>query len=243
MSKSNSKKSTSAIKESKKEATQSPDKSNGQLIKVPLFPIQIPISEFLKKNEVSIITGAAGTSKDHICMFTALKYLSSKDNIYDKIIITKPIVEVGQSIGFMPGDENEKIAPYRKSFDAIVSTIIGNGDSGRVANLKKRIVFEPINFIRGDTFKNAIVILSEAQNCTLHELISYITRLDKSSKLFINGDLMQSDIGRKSGLKDLLNIVEKVEGIEKITLGDEFQTRNKMIVKLNKEYNKYRSQQ
>ena len=109
-------------------------------------------------------------------------------------------------------------------------------------DLKKKITFEAINFIRGNTFKNSIVILSEAQNCTLHELISVVTRLDKTSKMFINGDLMQSDIGSSTGLKNLLTIVDKVEGIEAITLGDEFQTRNPMIVRLNKEYSKFRAQ-
>lgn len=210
------------------------------IFKAELFEIQKPISKFLKQNEVSVITGAAGSAKDFICMHTALTYLVNK--CCDKIIIAKPIVEVGRSIGFLPGSELEKIEPYRRSFDEIVDTILGKEDSARIKKLKSKIIFEPINFVRGSTFKDSIVILSEAQNCTLHELISFITRLDKTSKMFINGDLMQSDIGRSTGLKNLLNIVRNVEGIETVTLGDEFQTRNKMIVDLNKEYNKFRAQ-
>lgn len=211
-------------------------------IKTELFPIQKPISEFLRKNEVSIITGAAGSSKDHICLYTALEYLIEKKNTYDKIIISKPIVEVGRSMGFLPGTTDEKIDPYRRSFNEIVNTIIGNGEDVRTKTLKKKIEFVPLNFVRGNTFKNAIVILSEAQNCSIHELISFITRLDKSSKMFLNGDLFQSDIGNSSGLRALLDIVKKVKGIDIVTLGDEFQTRNKMIVDLNREYNKYRAQ-
>lgn len=215
------------------------NKKKNNLLKTDLFDIQKPISQFIKKNEISLITGAPGSAKDFICLYTALEYLITKEK--SNIILTKPIVEVGRSIGFMPGEAKDKIEPYRRSFDSIITEILGNGNSQTVINLKKKIIFEPINFIRGNTFKNSIVILSEAQNCTLHEIISFMTRLDKSSKMFINGDMMQSDIGKKTGLKDVLNIIKNVEGIESISLGDEFQTRNPMIVKLNKEYIKYKS--
>jgi phosphate starvation-inducible protein PhoH len=214
--------------------------SKVNLFKENLFEIQKPIAKFLQKNEVSIITAPPGCAKDFICMHTALQYMVSKE--YDKIIIMKPIVEVGRSMGFMPGEAKDKTEAYRKSFDDIINSILGVSDSNRTKDLKKKITFEAINFIRGNTFKNSIVILSEAQNCTLHELISVVTRLDKTSKMFINGDLMQSDIGSSTGLKNLLTIVDRVDGIEAITLGDEFQTRNPMIVRLNKEYSKFRAQ-
>jgi|TARA_R110000822_G_scaffold6851_4_gene28590 phosphate starvation-inducible protein PhoH len=207
-------------------------------LKTELFPIQKPISEFIKKNSVSIITGAAGTSKDHICIHTALEYITDKKSGYDKIVVTKPIVEVGRSIGFLPGLE-EKMDPYRLSFDEIINTILGKEDTASIKNLKKKIEFVPVNFIRGNTFKNSIVILSEFQNLELSSLISFITRLDKTSKMFINGDLRQSDIGSSRGAKDLMDIVEGVKGIGKIELGDEFQTRNPMIVELNKKYYKH----
>jgi len=209
------------------------------LFKTDLFEIQKPISNFLKSNEISIITGAPGSAKDFICLYTALELLTNKET--ENIVLTKPIVEVGRSMGFLPGDLNEKLDPYRKSFDNIIHTIIGKEESQAIKRIKSKISFEPINFIRGNTFKDSVVVLSEAQNCTLHEIISFMTRLDKSSKMFINGDMMQSDIGNKSGLKDVINIISKVEGIEDKTLGDEFQTRNPMIVKLNKEYIKHKS--
>ncbi len=82
--------------------------------------------------------------------------------------MTKPIVELGKSIGFLPGDLKEKIDPYRKSFDDIINTIIGKESNQRTLNMKKKIEFEPVNFVRGNTFKNSVIILSEAQNCTLH---------------------------------------------------------------------------
>lgn len=214
-------------------------RKKSSLFKTDLFEIQKPISNFLKSNEISIITGAPGSAKDFICLYTALELLTNKET--ENIVLTKPIVEVGRSMGFLPGDLNEKLDPYRKSFDDIIHTIIGKEESQAIKRIKSKISFEPINFIRGNTFKDSVVILSEAQNCTLHEIISFMTRLDKSSKMFINGDMMQSDIGNKSGLKDVINIISKVEGIKDKTLGDEFQTRNPMIVKLNKEYIKHKS--
>lgn len=213
-------------------------KKKNSIFKAELYEKQKPIYEFLKSNTISILTAAPGCGKDFICMYTALEDLINKE--VDNVIITKPIVEVGRSIGYLPGDLHEKLDPYRKSFDAIIEDILGKSDAERIKNLKKKIIFEPINFVRGNTFKNSIVILSEAQNCTLHEIISFMTRLHESSKMFINGDLMQSDIGNKSGLEDILKIITNVKGIEHKTLGDEFQTRHPMIVQLNKEYIKYR---
>ena len=213
-------------------------KKKSSLLKADLFDIQKPIAKLIRSKQISIITAPAGSAKDFICLYTALDLVTSKQ--YKNIIITKPIIEVGKSMGFLPGDLNEKLDPYRKSFDSIVDTILGKGNEGAVGILKKKISFEPINFVRGNTYANSVLILSEAQNCTLHELISFMTRLDKSSIMFLNGDMLQSDIGNKSGLGDLIQIINKVEGIEHITLGDEFQTRNPMIVKLNKEYIKYK---
>lgn len=174
-------------------------KRKNTLLKADLLDIQKPISSFLTENDISIITGAAGSAKDFICMYTAIEMIVSKEK--ERIIISKPIIEVGKSIGFMPGDKKDKIDPYRKSFDDIVSEIIGKADTPSIKNIKSKIEFEPINFIRGNTFKNSVVILSEAQNCTLHEIVSFMTRLDKSSIMFINGDLMQSDIGTKNRFK------------------------------------------
>lgn len=213
--------------------------TKSRLIKAELKEIQKPIVKQLRQKEVSIITGQAGSAKDFLSMYCAIEYILDKGSKYDKIVVTKPIVEIGKSMGFLPGLLEEKVEPYRKSFDDIVNTILGESDTAQVKGLKKKIEFQPINFVRGITFKNSIVILSEFQNCTLHDLISFITRLDSSSKMIINGDLRQSDIGSSQGAKELLKIVDGVEGIQTIELGDEFQMRNKMIVELNNRYCRY----
>ena len=207
------------------------------LIKAPLYEIQRPVAKFLNSNSVSVISGMAGCSKDFICMHTAITALTERT--HSKIIISKPIVESGKSMGFLPGDLKEKIAPYRTSFDEIINTLLQSNE-GQAKKIKDSIDFYAVNFVRGDTFKNAIVILSEAQNCTLHELVSFVTRLHHSSRMFINGDPMQSDIGNKSGLKEFLQLVDRVKGMNSMHLGDEFQTRHPMIVQLNKEYIKFK---
>lgn len=209
-------------------------------LKTDLKDIQKPIAKFIRQNQISIITGAAGSAKTHIAMHVALEYLLEKQNGYDKILLTKPVVEVGSSLGFLPGTIDEKLEPYQTSFKEILDTLLGK--TAATKKTRDKIGFQPINFVRGNTTKNSIVILSEGQNATLHELITFITRLDKTSKMIIEGDLLQSDIGNKSGLRDLLKIVEKVNGIETISLGEEHQTRNKIIVDLNREYNKFRAQ-
>ncbi len=133
--------------------------------------------------------------------------------------------------------ELDKIAPYAKSFYDNLAKIVGKD---RVAHIKPKIEFEAVNFLRGNTFdENSVIILSEAQNLTLHELMSFITRLPESSKLFINGDLDQSDI-KDSGLNDFLEILKDDEEIEIIELGDSFQMRRKLITRLTKKYNEYR---
>lgn len=203
---------------------------NSDIFSVQPTKEQKPVINFLRENEISVLTGMAGTGKDFICLYRALDGLIKKE--FDKIVLIKPIVEIGKSIGFLPGEEQSKTKPYEKSFYDNIVKLIGKT---KAQTYKNKITFEPISFLRGNSFEYSCVIFSEAQNCTLHEIISVCTRLSKNSKMFINGDLFQSDV-RNSGLKQFLNIIENVEGIENLTLGDEFQMRNPMIVNLNKEY-------
>ncbi len=203
--------------------------------KATLKAHQKPVANFLRENNVSIILGEAGCAKDFIQMFRALEGLESGE--FKNIVITKPIVEMGTSVGFMPGDERDKFAPYEKSFYNSISKISGRDN---VSSIKSKIVFEHIGFQRGNTFpEHSVVILSEAQNMTLHELISYTTRLPISSLLFINADPLQSDIGRKSGLSDFLNIMNGIDGVGIMELDPKIhQTRHRMITDINRNYRK-----
>lgn len=204
-------------------------------IKAQLKPHQKPVANFLRENNISIVLGEAGCAKDFVQMFRALEGLQEGE--FKKIIITKPIVELGKSIGFLPGLE-EKLEPYEKSFYDIISKILGRDN---INNVKSKITFEHIGFQRGNTFpEQSVIILSEIQNMTLHEIISYVTRVPASSKLFCNGDPNQSDVGNRSGLKDFLKIVKDIQGIEVLELDPEIhQMRNPMITKLNRNYVKF----
>lgn len=203
--------------------------------KATLKAYQKPVANFLRENNVSILLGEAGCAKDFIQMFRALEGLN--DGEFERIVITKPIVEMGRSVGFLPGDEKEKFAPYEKSFYGNVTKILGRDN---VNNVRAKIDFEHVGFQRGNTFpEKSVVILSEAQNMTLHELVSYVTRLPITSKLFINADPLQSDIGKQSGLKDFLKIMEGVDGVDVMELDPKVhQTRHRMITEINKNYRK-----
>lgn len=204
-------------------------------IKVGLKQHQKPVANFLRENNISILLAEAGCAKDFIQMYRALEGL--KDGEFKKIIITKPIVEISRSIGFLPGLD-EKLQPYERSLYDNISKILGREN---INNVKSKIQFEHIGFLRGNTFpENSVIILSEVQNMTLHEIISYVTRVPESSKLFINGDKNQSDLGNRSGLKDFLKIIEGVNGIALLELDpDIHQMRNPMITQLNRNYVKF----
>ena len=210
------------------------DPSTTVPFRVELKENQKEIIQKLKENEITILLGNAGTAKDFMQLFRAVDGLVRKE--FEKIIICKPVVEIGRSMGFLPGLE-EKTAPYARSFYDNLAKIVGKD---RVAHLKLKIEFQALNFVRGNTFdENSVVILSEAQNLTLHEIISFVTRLPESSKLFINGDLDQSDI-KNSGLPDFLEIVKDIEDIKIIKLDDSFQMRRKLITTITKKYNEFK---
>jgi phosphate starvation-inducible PhoH-like protein len=209
-------------------------RNKNSIFNVELKNNQKQVLNFLKSNEISILTGDGGTGKDFCCLYRALEGVNDKE--FEEIIFIKPIVQMGQSIGYLPGSETDKYEPYIKSFTDNISKITSKPFYN---TYKSRFKFEPSTFLRGNTIEYSAIILSEAQNMTLHELISVITRVSYNSKLFINGDTLQSDIGRKSGLKDLIKILENVEGANTMNLGDEFQMRNKIIVDITKEYRNF----
>lgn len=213
---------------SKKTVTQ-----NG-LFKTQLYTHQKEVINFLRTNNVSIILGDAGSGKDFCCLYRGLDAIDKKE--HSDLVLIKPIIEMGTKMGYLPGDEQDKMQPYERSFHDNIVKMIGKT---LYTKYRKNIKFEAINFMRGNSYEYSTVILSEAQNCTLHELISIVTRVSANSKIFINCDTKQSDIGRKSGINDFIKIVEGIEGVGIMELGDEHQVRNPMITKINKNYSKF----
>lgn len=200
--------------------------------KVELKPHQKPVSNFLRENDISVLLADAGCSKDFVQMFRAIDGLKNKE--FEWIVITKPIVELGRSVGFLPGLD-EKFDPYLKSFYDTIDKIVGKENSN---SIKAKVKFEHIGFQRGNTLpERSCIILSEIQNMTCHEAISYVCRLPESSKLFCNGDASQSDLGMKSGLNEFLEAISGVKGVGIAILDSEIhQMRRKQITEITKNY-------
>jgi phosphate starvation-inducible PhoH-like protein len=197
--------------------------------------IQKQVGNFLKSNQLSILTGDPGTAKTFLSIYYGLNLL--KDGAITEIILSKPIQEVGKSMGFLPGSEEDKISAYMDSYTATFDKLLGVGGYGYLVK-SKRVRFEPVNFVRGTTFENALVILDEAQGLTLHELITFATRLSDSAKMIILGDVYQADI-RNSGLPQFKKIVSDIQGIGQMELGDEFQMRSGLVLQMYRNYKKH----
>lgn len=207
--------------------------SNRETKTATLKPHQKPVANFLRSYDISVLLSDAGCSKDFVQMFRAIEGLKNKE--FEKIIICKPILEIGKGIGFMPGDLSEKTDMYLKSFYDNISKIVGKDN---INSLMSKIQFEHTGFQRGNTLpENSCVILSEIQNLTASEAHSYLTRVPQSSKLFCNGDASQSDLGMKSGLNDFLESISGVNGVGIAILdGDKHQMRRKEIIEITKKY-------
>jgi len=197
--------------------------------------LQKKVINFFRTNKLSILTGDAGTGKSFCAIYYGLMLL--KDNAIEEIIISKPLVEVGSKLGFLPGTETEKVSVYMDSYSSNFKKIVGEATYRALLNAKK-IRFEPVNYVRGTTFENALVIMDEAQGLTLHELFTFVTRKADTSQMLLLGDTFQADI-KASGLDPFIRISRGVEGIDHLELGDEYQMRDKMIVQLYKNYKQY----
>lgn len=207
--------------------------SNKQVKVAELKAHQKPVANFLRENDISVILSDAGCSKDFVQMFRAIEGLQSKE--FEKIIICKPIVEASRSIGFLPGLLEDKTEVYLKSFYDNIAKIVGKEN---VNSIMSKIHFEHVGFQRGNTMPEfSCIILSEVQNLTASEAHTYLTRVPQSSKLFINGDASQSDLGTKSGLNDFLESISGVKGVGIAILDSvKHQMRRKEIVEITKNY-------
>lgn len=199
--------------------------------------LQKDIISFFRSNNVSVLTGDAGTGKSFCAIYYALMQL--RDGKASEIIISKPLIEVGSKMGYLPGDQDEKQQPYLDSYEATIKKIIGDVQYKRLI-FDKKLRFAPVNFVRGSNFENAVVIMDEAQGLTLHEMITFVTRLNENSQLLVLGDIFQADI-KNSGLAPFIHLSRGILGIGHMELGDEYQMRNPMIVQLYRNYKNYLS--
>ncbi|MBT4297494.1 MAG: PhoH family protein [Flavobacteriaceae bacterium] len=196
---------------------------------------QIKIVDAFINNDMVFAIGPAGTGKTYTGIAVAVKAL--KDKIVKKIILTRPAVEAGESLGFLPGDMKDKLDPYMQPlYDALKEMI----DTDKLDEYLKRGVIEiaPLAYMRGRTLDNAFVILDEGQNTTHNQMKMFLTRMGVNAKFMINGDPGQIDLPRRvmSGLKEANLVLKNIEGIKMIYLDDSDVIRHHVVKRIIEAY-------
>ncbi len=202
----------------------------GQIIKAKTYN-QKRLVESMHKNDMVFAVGPAGTGKTYTGVALAVKALKEKQ--VKRIILTRPAVEAGENLGFLPGDLNEKLDPYMQPlYDALRDMIPGEKLQAYIE--KGTIQIAPLAFMRGRTLDNAFVILDEAQNNTHAQMKMFLTRMGKNAKFLLTGDPGQIDLPRRmiSGLKESLLILKNTAGIEIIYLDDKDVIRHPLVKKI-----------
>lgn len=191
----------------------------------------------LKRNTVVFGVGPAGTGKTYLAV--AMAVLAYKNKEVEKIILTRPAVEAGEKLGFLPGDLQNKVDPYlRPLYDALYDFL----GPEMFKNLSERGVIEvaPLAYMRGRTLNDAYIILDEAQNCTIEQMKMFLTRFGEGSRVVVTGDITQIDLPpeRKSGLVHALGVLKDVEGISQIYLTYKDVVRHEMVQRIISAYDK-----
>src|SRR5436305_7008601 len=210
----------------------------GKKILAPKTVNQRRYLEAIERNDLVFGVGPAGTGKTYLAVAMAVSALMSKQ--VARIILTRPAVEAGERLGFLPGTLQEKVDPYlRPLYDALYDML----DSERVEKLLERNVIEvaPIAFMRGRTLNDSFIILDEAQNSTPEQMKMVLTRQGFNSKMVVNGDITQIDLpsGKRSGLLDAVEVLRGVEGISFVHFDERDVVRHSLVQRIVKAYEKH----
>ena len=191
----------------------------------------------IKKNTVVFGVGPAGTGKTYLAVAMAVSAFKNKE--VEKIILTRPAVEAGEKLGFLPGDLQTKVDPYlRPLYDALQEML---GLDSYIKLIERGVIeIAPLAYMRGRTLNNAFIILDEAQNTTKEQMKMFLTRMGDGSKTVITGDLTQIDLpdGKKSGLKHAVGILKNINGIETVYLTAKDVVRHPLVMEIIKAYEK-----
>jgi phosphate starvation-inducible protein PhoH and related proteins len=194
----------------------------------PLNYIQETYLEAIKHNDIVFGIGSAGTGKTFVAASYAASQLFHKK--IEKIVLTRPNVEVGHSLGFLPGTLDEKYLPYLDPFDSVFSRCLGRGFY-EYALKNKTIEPKPLGFMRGATFENSIVLVDECQNMTKTEFKMLLSRIGRSCKIILSGDPSQCDINN-SGLEDAVNRLDGIDHIDVVRFLDSDIVRSALCKKV-----------
>jgi len=187
---------------------------------------QKKLFNYLDSFEIIIAHGAAGTGKTACAVSKACEYLH--ENKVDKIIVSRPSVESGESIGFLPGEISDKFAPWLAPVRGIMNEILGKSHVDSLVRSGK-IEAIPLGFCRGQTFNDAYILLDEAQNTSPEQMKMFLTRIGHNSKMVITGDNEQTDIRGQNGLEDVVNKIAWMPSVKIICFGREDIVRNSII--------------
>lgn len=214
--------------------------AKGRPIKAKTLGQQRYISN-IKSNTVTLGVGPAGTGKTFLAVAMAVKALRNKE--VSRIILTRPAVEAGERLGFLPGDLQSKIDPYlRPLYDALYEML---GNETCLKYIERQIIeIAPLAYMRGRTLDDSFIILDEAQNTTPEQMKMFLTRIGFNSKVVVTGDLSQTDLpdGKKSGLAEAVKILKDIDGIAIHQFNEKDVVRHKLVQKIIVAYEKYESE-
>jgi phosphate starvation-inducible PhoH-like protein len=202
----------------------------------PRTPVQARYLESLARADLTFGLGPAGTGKTYLAVAMAVSDLIQGK--VDRLILSRPAVEAGERLGFLPGDMQDKIDPYlRPLYDALYDMLPGEQVASRLES--GEIEVAPLAFMRGRTLSRAFIILDEAQNTSAMQMKMFLTRLGEGSRMAITGDMTQIDLpsGTKSGLGDSLDVLDGVGGVDVVRFGEADVVRHAMVTRIVTAYN------
>ena len=194
--------------------------------------------EAVRKHELTLAVGPAGTGKTYLAMAMAVVALKAKE--VERIVLTLPAVEAGEKLGFLPGDMTQKVDPYLRPLYDALHELMGADSYLRLAE-RGTVEVAPLAFMRGRTLSDAFIILDEAQNATSEQMKMFLTRLGANSRCIVTGDVSQTDLpkDKKSGLVEAVNVLRNVEGVAIVELTARDVVRHELVQRIVQAYEKY----
>lgn len=194
--------------------------------------------EAVRKHELTLAVGPAGTGKTYLAMAMAVVALKAKE--VERIVLTRPAVEAGEKLGFLPGDMTQKVDPYLRPLYDALHELMGVENYQRLVE-RGTVEVAPLAFMRGRTLSDAFIILDEAQNASPEQMKMFLTRLGVNSRCIVTGDVSQTDLPRdkKSGLVEAVNVLRNVEGVAIVELTARDVVRHELVQRIVQAYEKY----